>query len=441
MVGTAGRWSAMSEVRADIQAERGVLGMLLSGAPIDPVAKILTGDDFYQPRHESVWRAIVRVSEAGNQVGPATVRVALDQSPENVDPTYLFDLMGDAPLGGDCSWYAQRVIDEARFRRLDAAATQIRQAAQNRALDLSEARDIARRAVDEATASGERSNHVRVTDVLPEVLDIAEGGSTPALSTPWPDVDRLITGIAPGRLVIIGARPGVGKSVCGTNLALHFAKQHGHSVLIASMEMGRTEVVQRLVAAHARVDLTRLSAGGLSEQQWATINSHFADIDAMPITIDDTASQTVTSIRSVAREMSRDRDDLALIVVDYLQLMRSPEASGRASRVEVLGEISRGLKILARETGACVVAMAQVNREGMKHSDGRPKMSDLRESGSIEADADQVILLHRPNDGLPELEVIVDKNRWGPKGMATLHMQGHYARLGNIHWTPTGATA
>lgn len=432
----------MSEVRADIQSERAVLGMLLAGAQVDPVASIVTGADFWQPRHEHVWRAIIRVNEGGNQINPATVRVALDQSSEKVDPAYLLELVGDAPLGGDCAWYAERLVNEARFRRLDTAATKIQQAAQDRALDLSEARDIARRAVDEATSSGgHSSSHVRVTDVLGEVLDIAESGITPALSTPWPDLDRLITGLAPGRLVIVGSRPGVGKSVCGTNLALHFAEHHNHAVLIASMEMGRIEVVQRLVSAHARVDLTSLSAGKLNASQWASIQSNFSAIDAMPITIDDAANQTVTSVRSAARDVVRDRDDLALIVVDYLQLMRSPESQGRSNRVEVLGEISRGLKILARETGACVVAMAQVNREGMKHGDGRPKMSDLRESGSIEADADQVILLHRPDEKIPEVEVLVDKNRWGPKGMATLQMQGHYARLGNLAWPPSVASA
>ena len=271
------------------------------------------------------------------------------------------------------------------------------------------------------------------------MIDIAERGESPALSTGWPDLDRVITGLAPGRLVVVGSRPGVGKSLMGTNLALEFAHQHKHAVLIASIEMPRTEVVQRLVAAHARVNLTSLSTGRVAEDHWQRIRTHYDEIDALPITIEDGAEQTVTSIRAAAREVARERGDLALIVVDYLQLMRASDS--RVNRAEQIGEMSRGLKVLARETGACVVAMAQVNREGTRHGDGRPRMTDLRESGSIEADADQVILLHRPSEETPEVEVIVDKNRWGPKGMATLYIQGHYARLASATWTPTGAIA
>lgn len=428
-------------VRSDIASERAILGLALNGADITTATQIVTAADFWQPRHEDIWRAMIRVSEAGNTINAATVRVALDQATARVDPVYLLELTSDAPIGGDCDWYADRIATEARFRHLDAAAGKVRQAAQDRSIDLAEAREIARQALDKATADGAVATHARVADVLPEVLEIADGGAVPALSTPWPDVDRLITGLAPGRLIVVGARPGVGKSVMGTNLALHFAEHHNHAVLIASIEMGRVEVTQRLVAARARVDLTRLSAGGLSDAQWDAIKDHHQAIERMAITIDDSPTQTVSSIRAVARDITRERDDLALIVVDYLQLMKAPDLGGRANRVEVIGEISRGLKVLARETGACVVAMAQVNREGLKSTDGRPKMSDLRESGSIEADADQVILLHRPDDHVPELEVIVDKNRWGPKGVAHLQMLGHYARLGNAAWTPTGAIA
>jgi replicative DNA helicase len=159
----------------------------------------------------------------------------------------------------------------------------------------------------------------------------------------------------------------------------------------------------------------------------------------LPVTVDDTPGQTVTSIRRAARNVQRDRDDLALVVVDYLQLVRASDP--RASRAEQIGEISRGLKLLARETGACVVAMAQVNRAAVQRGNDRPRMSDLRESGAIEADADQVILMHQPDANLPELELIVDKNRHGPKGYARLQMQGHYARLVSVEWTPTRGIA
>lgn len=425
----------MSDVRSDIAAERALLGILLADGGYGRVRNSLNPADFWQPRHEAIWRAMGRVVDAGNVVGLATVQVALDKTNDS-DPAYLADLMHEAPIGAAPDWYADQVATEAKFRRLEGAGFAIMKAGQNRASEYDDARELCRRALDDATSGTSSTKHARVSDVLPEVIAVAEGRVPPALSTPWPDVDRLITGLAPGRLVVVGARPGVGKSLMGSNLALHFAETHGHAVVFASLEMGQVEVVQRLVSSRAQVDLTALSSGNMNEDQWNKVNANYTAINDLPITILDAAHQTVSSIRDSARDVSRERDDLSLIVVDYLQLMGGATTS---NRVEALGEISRGLKVLARETGSCVVAMAQLNRNAA--TEVRPKMSDLRESGSIEADADQVILLHRPDEKVPEVEVIVDKNRWGPKGRAALMVQGHYATLRNLQWTPTKALA
>lgn len=418
--------------------EKALLGIALSEPrDFDQLAKIVKPSDFYHPAHEKIWRAAVRTHEAGNPVNPMTVRGALvaEDPRRDIDPVTLIDLVGSAPVTAQGEWYATQVTEAAGRRRVVAAGHRLIQFGESETTPLSEVRDRARQEVDKATASDDRSVSVRVADVLPDVIDIAEHGDrSPALPTGWADVDRIITGLAPGRLVVVGARPGVGKSVMGTNLALEFAHRHKHAVLVASIEMPRNEVVQRLVAAHARVNLTGLSTGDVSEAHWSQIRRLYGEIEALPITIEDGAIQSVTSVRAAAREIERERGDLALIVVDYLQLMKPSDS--RVNRSEQIGEISRGLKVLARETGACVVAMAQVNREGTKHTDGRPRMTDLRESGAIEADADQVILLHRPSEETPEIEVIVDKNRWGPKGVATLHIQGHYARLAGTTWAP-----
>lgn len=427
------------DVRADPEAERAVLGMMLNGSDFDQCAKSLTADDFYQPRHAEVWSAMSRITEAGEHVGVQTVTQALIKAGAKVDPAYVLELYGSSPVAGDPTWYADRVRDEARFRALASATTRGHLAAMNPALDLSEARDIARAAIDEAIRDDASTGLTRVGDVLTDVIDAADHGVSPALSTPWPDLDRFIGGLAPGRLVVVGARPGVGKSIMGTNLALHFAAHHRHAVLIASMEMDRTEVVQRLLAARARVDLSHLLAGKLTESEWEAVGRHQAEMNDLPVTIDDTPTQTVTGVRSVARDIKRERDDLALIVVDYLQLMHAPNVDPRANRAEVVGSISRGLKVLARETNACVVAMAQVNREGVKT--GRPGMGDLRESGAIESDANQVVILHRPDQEIPEVEAIVDKNRHGIQGVAALRMLGHYATLGNVSHGGPGVLA
>lgn len=430
----------MSEPRSDTAAERLLIGAVLAGQKPDPLVRAVAPSDFYQPRHEAIWRAISRVTEAGNEVDVASVRLALDHDGASIDPLYLTELYGEAPLSGDGAFHARRIRDEARMRRLVAAGQRIAQAGEARNLDPAEAHEVARRELADALADQDTSRLTWLRDVLPDVVEIAEKGVSPALATPWPDLDRLIGGMAPGRLVIVGARPGVGKSIMGHNLALHMAEAHAHAALVVSVEMPRIEVVQRMVSCRSRVNLGDLISGSLSERQWDAISSHHEVVDALPIVIDDDAEPTVAAIRSRASEVRAERPDLALIVVDYLQLLRTPRTSRSQTRAELLGEVSRGLKVLARESNACVVAMAQVNREGAKNG-AAPTMADLRESGSIEADADQVILLHRPDPDIPELDVLVDKNRWGPVGRATLQVQGHYARLTSVQWTPSGVVA
>ena len=414
--------------RADPDAERLVIAAALTGQPIEPLARIVAPGDFREPRHEAIWQAMLDVTHGGGTIDIASVRATLDRHAARIDPVYLADLYGQASLTATGEWHAHRISELAQLRRLATALTQGLTAVHNPAIDLAAARDIARTELDSALGGGDTRSLTRIREVLPEVIDIAETGNAPALSTPWPDLDRLIGGIAPGRLVVIGARPGHGKSLAGTNLALHTAHPHGHAALIASIEMPRQEVVQRLVAAHAGVNINGLINARVAEPEWEKIGRHFDTINDLPIYIEDGSEQSVTSIRAAAKEVLRDRADLALVVVDYLQLMSTPDAGRSSSRAERLGAVTRGLKVLARETNTCVVAMAQVNREGVKHGN-RPTMGDLRESGSIESDADQVILLHRPDDEIPEIEVLVDKNRWGPKGRADLQLVGHHARL------------
>jgi replicative DNA helicase len=341
----------------------------------------------------------------------------------------LFRMTELVPNVGQASYYARQVANAAGMRAIQSAGIKITQLGGTHG-DLDETRERARQVVDDATRGKHVSRARTLVDSIPEVLEIAEHGTGSVLGTGWPDLDRILGGLAPGRLVVVGARPGVGKSLMGTNLALHYAAHHQHAVLLASMEMPEIEVGQRLLAAHARADLTGLQMGRTDEAAWARIGTHVQELMDMPITVDDTPGQTVTHIRRAARDAQRVRDDLALIIVDYLQLVRPSDT--KVNRAEQIGEISRSLKLLARESGACVVAMAQVNRESTKRHDGRPTMADLRESGSIEADADQVILLHQPDDEIPELEVLVDKNRHGPRGIAHLQVQGHYARLVSV---------
>lgn len=430
----------MSEetITAD-DAEISVLGAAMSGANVDEISRTgLQPSDFRDPFRGDIWAAILRVHDAGNTPDVIQVRLAYDADNKRpCDPIALFRMTELVPVISSAAWYAQQVTNAAGHRAIVNAGIKVTQLGQTIG-DLDERREAARQAVDEACKGRNVTRARTLADVLPSVIETAEHGAASAIGTGWSDVDELIGGLAPGRLLVVGARPGVGKSLMGTNLALHVAHRHEHAALIASMEMPEDEVGQRLLATHANVNLTSLATGKVTEPEWASIAAKHAEMAALPITIDDTPGQSVQHIRGRARDIQRTRDDLALIVVDYIQLMQT---GGRSdNRAQELAEVSRGLKLLARESGACVVALAQVNREAARR-DSRPRMSDLRESGAIEADADQVILLHQPDDNIPRIEVIVDKNRHGPKGIRTLDVWGHYARLVQPAWQPSGAIA
>lgn len=426
------------------EAEIGLLGVAMAGGvDLDELLDRVSPGDFYRPQHADIWTAIGNLHRKG--IAPEMVAVAdelMATAPvvgrvkrPAASAVDLHTMVSVAPLSVHAEHYADLVVKAAGFRTLQAAGTRVQQIAVE-SDDLAEARENARAAIDEACAGHNPSRARMLADLMPDVLDVAEHGTEDVLSTGWPDIDRLIGGIAPGRLLVVGARPGVGKSLLLTNMALHVAHHLGHAVLIASMEMPEREVGQRLLAAHANVGLASIQSGQVSTSDWERINRKYAEIVDMPISVDDAPGQTITSMRTAARNLQRKRDDLALIAVDYLQLVRPSER--RSNRAEEVAEISRGLKLLARETGACVVAAAQLNREAAK-GDGRPRLTDLRESGAIEADADQVILMHQPDDDLPELELLIDKNRHGPRGNARLQAAGAYAQLRSVAWSPSGA--
>lgn len=428
------------EATQTLDPEVALLGAAMNGYGdlSEVLAKVEPGD-FYSPLHQAVWEAVGRVHAGGQAPTVVMVVRLLDAMGVKHDPLRIADMQTVAPVTAEADWHAEQVLVEAGKRRIAEAAGRLQQLGTSGSTNLELLREEARQAVDAATQGRAVTEARSLAQVMPTVLDIAQHGRARALGTGWPDVDRLLGGLAPGRLVVVGSRPGVGKSLMGTCLALHFAHHHRHAVLFASLEMDDDEVTQRMLANHAKVKLTNLMEGRTTEAEWVSIAERAAEVDAMPCKVLDDPSQTVASIRREVRNYARQRDDVALVVVDYLQLMRTRERKG-TTRAEQLGEVSRGLKLLARETGTCVVAMAQVNRESVRSGDGRPRLADLRESGSIEADADQVMLLH-PGQAEGDLEVLVEKNRHGPRGQATLRLYGHYARLASVSFDPTRGIA
>lgn len=420
--------------------EKALLGAVLHGHKGFPdLMRAVRGRDFIQPIHEEIWEAAGRVYASGGTVDPLTVRTSLGAVVKDLPsgPVYLHDLMQACPNIASAPQYAEQVADQAGRRRIREATTHINQLVEQ-PRELDEIAEDARQALDAAVLDGAQSQVMRIGEMMPEILDIAEHGAARGLPTPWPDVDELTRGLKPGRLIIIGARPGVGKSLMGANLAAHVASRHSHTAYVASLEMDHVEYGQRILSAEAKVDLTRLDNGALNDSDWTSIARATASIQDWPLVIDDEPRQTVSRIRSRVRDLTRTQT-VALVVVDYLQML-TPRDS-RMPKREQIDESTRGLKLLARELKVCVVAIAALNRASVGRADGKPTMGDLKESSGIESDADQVILLHPDPEAPAELHVIVDKHRNGPTGERRLLKQGHYSRLVPLNYLSHRSTA
>ena len=418
-----------------IDAERAVLGALLAGyRDIDDVTAKITGACFGQPIHEWVFDAILRVHAAGRLPDPIQVRFALGDQQNRLPggALYLTDLLEACPQPASAPWYAEQVAKQAARRRVQSLAERLQQLAGSDR-DPFEVVNDAKQWLD-AFSTGADHHAWSIADAMTEVVDVAQHGRRRGFTGPWPDVDRITRGYYPGRLYIVGARPGVGKSLWASNTAVHLAKQD-QGVFVASMEMSALEFTQRCAAAEAGVDIGRLEQGQLTEHEWDKLAPAVSSISQLPIQIADDESQTLAYIRAGARRYAR-QHPLGMIVVDYLQMVQP--ASRKEPREQQVAEMSRGFKRLSRELDVPVVGLAQVNRGAVSRRDGRPTMNDLRESGALEADADCVILLHSDDDAPEIIEVNIAKNRSGPTGQASIQIQGHYSRLVGNEWRPYG---
>lgn len=439
----------MSEPPQDNAAEMSVLGaMMMTDRVIDDVATILSGRDFYRPAHEEIFDAILAVHRGGDRPDPILVSKKLGARAVPIGgAVYLHTMTANVPVAASATYYAEIVLERAIARRLQDAGSKIQQLAHSD--DIRWAAEEARRIVDEAAAQTANADvGMDAASLLAETVDVLDRGEDPGIPTGWADLDDKVNGLRPGQLAIIGATPGMGKSVLAANIAASACKG-GIGVHFSSLEMTRREVMLRLLSAHATVDLSVLMNHRLDESDWSRIRKRYDDINAWPLWVDDTASQSLLQVRARARTTAR-RKPLGMVIVDYLQLMAPRDR--RVPREQQVGELSEGLKGLAKELHVPVVALAQLNRGPSGRQDKRPAMSDLRESGRIEADADHVWLLHRPDlverdSTTGELEVFVAKNRNGQAG-ATIRLmfQGHYSRAvsraSDAAWSPSaGATA
>lgn len=423
----------------DIAAEQGVLGgMLLSKDAINQVVEIIRPTDFYRPAHQIIFDAIVAVNDSAEPVDAISVNAELTKRGDASrvgGALYLHTLTEAIPTAANAGYYAKIVADRAVLRRLVEVGTRIAQIGYTGEGEVNDLVDLAHQElsqVENMAASG--GELVHASQVYQEVVDDQDTKDDQHLVTPpYADLREIVPAIKPGQLTIVGARPGVGKSVVAADFARHTAMHHGIGTVFFSLEMTRLELGQRVMAAEAGVLFDRFRDKTLEEADWERAAKVKRVWDESPLWMSDDFNVTLGHIRARLRRMVR-QHDINLVVVDYLQLMETGASS--ESRQQEVSQMSRGLKKLAGELGVAMVVLSQLNRGPTQRSDKRPQISDLRESGSIEQDADVVILLDRedtrdkesPRAG--EIDLIVEKNRNGAGGReVTAAFQGHYSRV------------
>ena len=424
----------------DVQAEQSVLGaMLLSKDAIGDVSEIVKGHDFYRPAHEQIFHAIVDLYGRGEPADAITVADELTKRGELGKVgghIYLHELLSTVSIASNAVYYAEIVREKAILRRLVEASMRIAQLGYAGQGDVAGIVDAAQQAIYEGAEGKASDDYEPLSALMEATLDEIEAlsshGIMAGVPTGFVELDELTNGLHPGQMVIVAARPGVGKSTLGLDLARSASIQHGLCSAFFSLEMTKTEIVMRLLSAEAQVPLGDIRKGRMSDENWSRIARKTAEVAEAPLFIDDSPNLTMMEIRAKARRLKQ-RHDLKLVIVDYLQLMSSGKRV--ESRQLEVSEFSRQMKLLAKELEVPVIALSQLNRGPEQRTDKRPMLSDLRESGSLEQDADVVILLHRedmyqqdsPRAG--EADLIVAKHRNGQTRPVTVAFQGHYSRF------------
>ena len=423
----------------DVIAEQSVLGgMLLSKDAISDVVEILRERDFYRPAHELIYDAIVDLYGRGEPADPVTVSAELTKRGDLVragGAPYLHTLISSVPTAANAGYYAKIIRERAIMRRLVEAGTKIVQLGYTDEGEVDDAVDQAQAEVFAVTERRESDDYVQLSQLMPEAYDeiekIAAGITGQGVKTGFKDLDALTNGFHPGNMIVLAARPAVGKSTLGLDIARYASIHKRETSVIFSLEMSRSEITMRMLSAEARVPLNNIRSGRLSEEEWARMARRMGEISDAPMFIDDSPNLSLMEIRAKSRRLKQ-RHDLKLIVIDYLQLMTSGKRV--ENRQQEVSEFSRQLKLLAKELNVPVVAISQLNRSPEQRSDKKPMLSDLRESGSIEQDADVVILLHREDlydsqNRSGEADLIVAKHRNGPTRTITVSAQLHLARF------------
>jgi replicative DNA helicase len=425
----------------DIAAEQSVLGaMLLSKDAIADVVEVLRPTDFYRPAHESIYDTILDLYARGEPADAVTLCAELTRRGDLVrvgGAPYVHTLVSGVPTAANAGYYAGIVHEKAVLRRLVEAGTRIVAMGYGQEGEVDDVVDAAQAEIYRVTERRTSDDYLPLSEIIEGTLDELDaiggrGGEMAGVPTGFADLDALTNGLHGGQLIVVAARPAIGKSTLGLDLARSAAIKHQLPTVIFSLEMGRNEITMRLLSAEAKVALHHMRSGTMTSEDWDRVARRTGEVSTAPLFVDDSPNMSLMEIRAKCRRLKQ-RHGLRLVILDYLQLMSSGKRV-ESRQVEV-SEFSRSLKLLAKELDVPVVAISQLNRGPEQRQDKKPLLSDLRESGSIEQDADMVVLLHRedayeresPRAG--EADFIVAKHRNGPTATVTVAFQGHYSRF------------
>ncbi len=426
----------------DQKAEQSVLSaMLRSSEAFQECLLEVEANDFYQPANRTIFNSMRHLFDSNLPVDPVSLADVLRSQGELErvgGMSYLLDLAGDPFALASWHHHAQILRRNATLRQMIAASAQISALAFDAPEDTKEVVDQAERMLLSVTDRSVRSSYSTLEEIMEQLYnDLGEQAENQSdsigVETGFPGLDSRLLGLRGGQMVVIGARPGVGKTSFCLNLAVN-AAEAGATVALFSLEMSKVEIAQRLLAARSMIPLTDIRSANIRDNQWPQILEATEDLRQLDILVDDTPGTTVTEIRAKARRMLHGRER-GIVIIDYLQLLSTPPGANRNdNRATIVGEMSRGIKIMAKDLDVPVVALSQLNREVEGRTGKRPQLSDLRESGSIEQDADIVILLDRsmtpeeaerqdrPDEGITQF--IIAKNRSGPLAAVDMRFDG-----------------
>jgi replicative DNA helicase len=435
-----------------IEAEQSVLGgLLLDNAAFDKISGIVGAPDFYRDEHKRIFSHISKLLERGKPADVVTVAESLDLAGEGTETgglAYLGELANNTPSASNIRGYAEIVHERAILRQLVTVGDEIAGSAFNplgrdarQLLDEAETRMLA--IADSSFRHQSGFQHInplltQVVDRVQELHDRDNPSDITGVPTGYHDLDALTSGLQPGDLLIVAGRPSMGKTSLALNIGEHVAFEEGLPVAVFSMEMGGTQLAMRMLSSVGRLNAQKVRTGRLNDDEWERLSFAVGKMHEAPLYIDETPALNPIDLRGRARRLHRELGGmLGLIIIDYLQLMSSANPRGGENRATEISEISRSLKSLARELNVPVMALSQLNRSLEGRPNKRPVMSDIRESGAIEQDADVIMFIYRDevyNPDTPDkgsAEIIIGKQRNGPTGMTRLTFLGEYTRFEN----------